>query len=239
MKYSVALTAVLIIIISCRQIEVPIDPPPDDDSTETYYTYLEGSLQGTLAEISSPYFAGNPIWVDSLKTLTIEPGVEIYFGIPSSLEIRSRLVAVGNASNPILFTAYQNYFWKGITVSNSQQNSVLQFAIFENIILLSEDSLRNGSIELENASATIQNCIIRYNRGINGGGIAVLNSSGIITNNLILNNEASAFGGAIFSFQSTAKIINNTIYGNSSFNHGGGVVLYNPILDEVQNNILY
>ena len=98
----------------------------------------------TLA--NSPYIMTGPVVVFPNVTLTIEPGVVVKIEETSSttslqvyLELRGKLIAKGNASNPISFipkTTPSNgldYIWQGIFVKTAQGGSVdMDYIVFNN-----------------------------------------------------------------------------------------------------------
>jgi hypothetical protein len=202
------------------------------------YTNIQGKLTSDLKYTDSPYRVVNSLFIDSLETIFIEAGVEMYFADSCILQINGKLIAQGQKNKPILFTAI-NEKWKGIRLFNSGNNSTFQFIVLQNAEVNSVDSSSFGVIEINNSSANISNCIIQKNSAPHGGGIAIVNSSASIYNNIFRDNQAVAYGGAIFSYNSKTKIINNTFYKNYSHNHGGALTLYKSKKDSIQNNIFY
>lgn len=79
-----------------------------------------------------------------------------------------------------------------------------------------------GGLRLANG-ATVQNCIIKNNQSIDGGGIAIDASGGYVLNCIIKDNEA-VWGGGIRLFG--GEVRNCLITGNSAIGHGGGVNIY-------------
>jgi hypothetical protein len=173
------------------------------------YTNIQGKLTSDLKYTDSPYRVLNSLFIDSLETIFIEAGVEMYFADSCILQINGKLIAQG------------------------------QFIVLQNAEVNSVDSSSFGVIEINNSSANISNCIIQKNSAPHGGGIAIVNSSASIYNNIFRDNQAVAYGGAIFSYNSKTKIINNTFYKNYSHNHGGALTLYKSKKDSIQNNIFY
>ncbi|PIV34763.1 MAG: hypothetical protein COS32_08720, partial [Sulfurimonas sp. CG02_land_8_20_14_3_00_36_67] len=121
----------------------------------------------TWTKAYSPYSLNAVVEVTNGATLTIEPGVEVNFGPYTSLNVNAgSLIAIGTASEPVLFNGLSNYgnsgvlFYDGsvdavLNVDNSYASgSTIQYANLTNI---------NGSALYANSSSpyfeniTIQN----------------------------------------------------------------------------------
>jgi hypothetical protein len=96
-----------------------------------------GIYQNTTWTLSgSPYLVTGSIVVFPGKTLTIEPGVMVKVTADSSfntgnyryLEVRGKLIALGTAAKPIIFTSTDTkpgfYNWDGIRIKGSQGGTV-------------------------------------------------------------------------------------------------------------------
>jgi hypothetical protein len=218
---------------SCSKNSQPTEPE------HVKYTVIGGSMSGSLSADKSPYWVTTNVIVDTNTTLTIAQGSKIYFDDSVSIVVHGKLVCSGSLANPI-FLSSKNQYWKGIIITPSPQNSILQCVVVENIDLtVVYDTTRNGSVDISGANVTISNSIFQNNKANNGGAISLFQSSSSITNNIFYNNYAAGFGGALLSGTSSNKIINNTFYKNDGLNYGGAIVLLSPILEEVQNNIFY
>ena len=82
-----------------------------------------------------------------------------------------------------------------------------------------------GGIFCQGGSPLILNCIISDNSAdgpYGGGGIALYQSSAIISGNTIQFNTAAEDGGGIYAIDGAPKITNNTIIGNMSLGPWGG-----------------
>ena len=153
--------------------------------------------------------------------------------------VHGTVSCLGSPASPILFTA-KNASWKGIQISGTGAQSVLQYVIIQNIdVTVPFDTTRNGAVEVTNANVAIHNSIFKNNRSNNGGAIIFDQSQSLITNNLFINNYSIDLGGALISSASSNTIVNNTFYGNTSANFAGGLLLIGPVEDIVQNNIFY
>ena len=150
-----------------------------------------------------------------------------------------KLSCMGNSTQQILLTS-KNGLWKGIQITGTHTQSIIQFVIIENVdVTIPNDTIRSGAVEITNANVVIHNSIFRNNKANDGGALIINQSQSIITNNLFINNYAVTFGGALVSSASSNKIVNNTFYTNSTTNYEGGLLLLSPVLDSVQNNIFY
>jgi hypothetical protein len=228
------LLLILVLFTSCSE-RGKVTNPTDDDN---YYTEISGRIFGHLTISNSPYLVTDEIKIDSLQALVIDPGVIIHFTDSSKFLIKGGLTAIGNKDNFIQFTAQVN-LWKGIRFINSNQNSVIQFAVIEKVVLSEQDSTEFGAIEINNSTVSIKNCIIRENEGDNGGGIASINSNITIKNNIFRENNALIFGGSLMIIQSNSLIINNTFFNNFCTNCGSAIALVSPLNENIQNNIIF
>lgn len=100
-----------------------------------------------------PYLVYGNAYVDSVSTLTIEPGTKIYFHKEAGLYVKGTIEAEGTFQNPILFTAdrleeaYKNIpdQWNGIILYSGSHNNVFNFATIKNAYI----GLQVGTIEHE------------------------------------------------------------------------------------------
>jgi hypothetical protein len=212
---------------------------PSGPSNTEGYAIIGGDSTFSLTLDKSPYRVIKDLIVDSMKTLDIEEGVRIYFEDSTRLLVRGRISCSGSVSQPILFSS-KNLSWKGIEITESSLQSVIQFTIIENIdVTMMSDTIRNSAVEIVKANVEIRNSIFRKNRSNNGGALVIDQSQSLITNNIFIDNYAVGFGGAMLSSSSSNKIMNNTFYNNESNNDAGGLLLYSPVLDNIQNNIFF
>ena len=82
---------------------------------------------------NSPYIINENYIVKTNDTLYIDPGVEVRFASPASLEVRGNLIAVGEDGNNILFTALNTTIgWQGVRIMHSQgANAHFEYCTFE------------------------------------------------------------------------------------------------------------
>lgn len=200
------------------------------------FTEISGSILGTLIKRNSPYLVKNNLIVDSASSLTIEPGVELYFDEGSYLQVNGELKAIGNMFYFIYFLPYREN-WSGIKILNSDAKSYFQFCSFFKMNSVTTDLV--GSIQILNSSVDFKNCYFENNNAYSGGAIGAFNST-IDVRNVIFNlNQVSNSGGAVFSQNSDITLINNVFNKNKSMNPGGAVTIQLPARTEIQNNIFY
>lgn len=241
MKKQLVFSALLLLLLgltSCSRRDSFLSSDPDGLLDQS--SILKGQISGMLILEHSPYRVRGVIEIDSLSTLTIEPGVSLFFGDSSGLVIRGKLIAQGKKDEPVVFTTDNEVSnWMGIQFISSRQNSQLNFTIIEKISISMNDILDIGAITVDNSSVTLHNSIIRNNISAEGGGIYLRNSTGEIKNCIFMNNQAGVFGGAVLAYNSNLVFINNTVYKNSTQNFGGGLVIRESGISQVENNIFY
>ncbi len=159
-----------------------------------------------------PYIHVGGIIVNAGVTLTVEPGVELQFGTPRILTIRGRLLALGTAARPILFTSSQITktagWWDGI-----------HFEGFENAPSL-------GSVldyvTVEYGGAQYANLTTSW------GGVAVTNSK---IRNSARHGIYVGLGGEMFTIRSSQITgVSNTYFGlnNLHWDHPNFTIVSAP-----------
>lgn len=234
-KKFLILTLVLLLLFCSERDKIT---EPSDNNDNYRYTIINGPINGQLTIANSPYLITDELIIDSLSTLQIEPGVILHFSDSANMLIKGSLRAIGTKDDFIQISAQTN-IWKGIKFSNSDNNSIFQFVIIENILLSAQDSTEFGAIEINTSSVTLKNCIIRNNQGDNGAGVASINSNILISNCIFRENVGLVFGGGLMLYQSNSTIINNTFYDNFCTNCGAAIALISPANEIIQNNILF
>jgi len=207
-----------------------------------------GSVSGTWTATGSPYNINGEIYIDTLNTLTIEPGVIVLFAGHYKFNIYGRLLAQGAEGDTIVFTAVDPVEgWHGLrfqdTNFNGQDSSKVEYCKIEygNATGTIPDHRGGGIYCHTSTNVLIKNCsIINNHADLEGGGIYIGTSYvGLvgpdIENTIIRNNSADIRGGGIFGQYATPNIEDVVISGNTA-NGGGGVYFFSestPFLTNV------
>jgi hypothetical protein len=134
-----------------------------------------------------PYLLVDTIFVDSLQTLTIEPGTKIYFHKKAALLVGGTIIAKGTPEQPIIFQGdrLEDLYddvpaqWGGILIFPNITESV-----FENVeIKNAQIGLQVGTIEYSGLAYVRLNNVKIEHMGV--AGIFAIKSSIIATNTLI------------------------------------------------------
>lgn len=128
------------------------------------FTLIKGKVLETQTwTADKPYLVYDYAYVDSISTLTIEPGAKIYFHKDAGLYVRGNVIADGNFQNPIQFLAdrlepsYENIpdQWVGIRLYSGSHDNVFNYVTIKNAnIGLQVGTLENegyASVELTNS----------------------------------------------------------------------------------------
>ncbi len=173
------------------------------------YTLLEGEQTGTLRALFSPYeVTGDSVYVPRYNTLTIEPGVEIYFGADHGLWVDGTLIVAGEPGDSVLMHgmgAPVPGCWNGITINdNSSDNSIIECAVI---------SYGEKNVYLNYTEATVRNSRIHSAEDNN---IYMTYGAPIIENCVIADHITENVGSCVFSRGGTPTIDNCTITGGNS-----------------------
>ncbi len=125
------------------------------------------SVETTTWTSEKPYLVYGYAYIDSLSTLTIEPGTRIHFHKDAGLYVRGTIKAEGSFQNPILFTAdrledtYKDVpdQWNGIILFSGSQNNAINHASIKNAnIGIQVGTIEDeGSASLELSNTKIEN----------------------------------------------------------------------------------
>lgn len=203
------------------------------------------------------YLIYDYVLVDSLQTLTIEPGVEIYFHYNAALLVKGTLIINGNKEKPVILKGDRidmpEFFldrpgqWFGIVLMKGSKNNFINYAkISESVFGIIIDSV--GSVN--SPGLWLMNSMIS---GISNTGVYSVNSHIYIINSVIsncnFNNIAVLMSGSLGLFHST--ITNNIItrksvclgvqnyYTNNGTVYQGGnidVFMFNTIIHGTNEN---
>ena len=210
-------------------------------------TISGGSVSGTWSLAGSPYLIQAAIMIANGTTLTIDPGVTVNFQGPYKFLILGRLLALGNATDSITFTATNTSAgWLGVRFDNTPSTNDTSKLIYCKFLYGKATAVApnnsGGALYFDNFSkaiishSRISNCFANFF----GGGIYCNNSSSPpITNNNISNNSAAA-GGGIYCYNSSNPLISNNYvsYNSATNNAGGGIYCYNNSSPTILNNTI-
>lgn len=190
-------------------------------------TISGGSVFGHWPLSGSPYIINGSIQVPNDSTLTIDPGVIVNFQGTYKFLINGRLLAIGTATDTIVFTAADTHNgWRGIRFDNTN---------------------------VTNDSSKIVFCKIQYGKAYGsapedlGGGLYIDNFSKVlISNSLITKCKAKKRGGGIYIKSANPSLLNNKIFYDSldfsGWGYGGAgicLVTSNSIINSniISNNV--
>lgn len=204
---------------------------------QVFTSINSGDVWGTWYKANSPYMIQGNISIPNGYTLTIEPGVEVYFNGEYYLDVNGQILAEGTEEDNILFTAYNTTNgWEHIdfnSVSTSNDSSKFVNCIFE----YGKVSGDGGAIYIAYYhKVLIDSSIFRYNYASSeGGAIYLYYSNPPITNSYFVENECWN-GGAIYGYHSQSIVEGNTFDGNTG--GYGGAVYANRCDFKFNSNIL-
>jgi len=182
-----------------------------------------------------PYLIYNSILVDSLETLTIEPGVKVYFHPNSSLLVQGTLIVNGTNEQRVTFQGDRleaefsenpgqwGYYYKmkdgsktllgGIHLLRASKNNIINYA-----------EIKNGikGIEIDSIPVSDQPNLILSNsiiRNMSYAGIYAINTNLLVYNTVVANcgfyAVALSLGGHYEFYQSTIANYYSTVYRSS------------------------
>jgi hypothetical protein len=196
----------------------------------THATNVSGLIgtNTTWNTAGNPYIVTGNIFVDSLVTLTIQPGVTVRIDSANYMMIKGTLNAIGTAVDSITITKNGSARWGRLWFKSVTKCS-LKYCKIE---YAGRSAIYNESTDL----LSINYCTIDSSCSDNddGGGIYNLGSA-LISNNSIINNTAGYYSGGGISNDGSATVINNTIAKNQS-SGGGGICSRGTIV--IANNII-
>lgn len=105
------------------------------------------------------------------------------------------------------------------------------------------ESAIGGALSLDSCAVNIDRCKFEYNYGINGGGLYLIRSNDwacSITNSLFANNISGHFGGGLAISDSSPLVSNLTVVNNHSYGvNCGGIFFYQYSAPVLWNCIVY
>ena len=199
-----------------------------------------GAVEGTWTQNASPYIIVGAINVADGTTLTIEPGVVVYFKTIEPFQIEGCLLAEGTIQDSILFTnnnpeiRWGGIFWDETPLNND--SSKIAYSIFEYAYGYPDGDVGNtmGAIGIRNFdNLSILNTTFRHNLvdqdgtyPPSGGAIGLWNSSIFISHCIFYDNKAK-YGGAILYYMGSDAITDNCLfYENTATAYGGAIEVW-------------
>ena len=183
---------------------------------------LRGRLNGTIGP--GDFHVTDSLYVAPGETAALLPGTHLYFDRVVPFYIAGRLTAVGTETDSILFsrrysTGYQAT-WRGITFSDADPTSQLQFVVIEHAI---KAEYRNGGgLYAFHTDLGIMQTTFRYDHGDYGGGAFFENCAPRAEGCLFVENIANGGAGLGLRY-SGATVTDCRFQGNSATYSGGGI----------------
>lgn len=198
------------------------------------------------AAIDTVKITGN-VTIDSLVTLTIEPGIVVDFTGYYFLNVKGTLHAVGTVTDSIRFTTRDTLGhhlnthtgWAGIRIharNNSNDTTRLSYCVVEfgkaNGTSGLPDAIHGGGLYFYQSWKIILNhSSIRYNYAQNSGGglyeyysFVNISNSQNIKNCVFKNNKCGTTGGAIYTQRGLETTISNCSFIKNTATISGGAV---------------
>ncbi|MBU4487370.1 MAG: chitobiase/beta-hexosaminidase C-terminal domain-containing protein, partial [Candidatus Delongbacteria bacterium] len=198
---------------------------------------LAGTLPGIVENNNKPYFITGDLLVEDQATVTLEPGVKFYFTGNYKIDVKGTIIAEGTSTDSIRFNTFNlidsSKKWAGILFENNTENDTSKFdyCVFEN----SKRTESGGAVCITGSkNIIIEDSYFRNNivdspdyYGYDGGGLAVINSEGIVVSkNIFESNKAKRNGGGVYiAGCSNSEFTNNIVRNNYSYSNGGGFYL--------------
>jgi len=184
----------------------------------------DGIVRGVWRIVDSPFHVKRNVAVPADESLTIEPGVIVYFDGYYNLTVRGKLVAAGTAGNRITFSwkdgGTDRNKWAGIYLYSATRASTVSYCYIMNA--------RTAISAYGSFNNILTFNIIRYN----SAGILISAAEGnVITDNEIYESSESAI--CLRQGSQRNEISRNTIYKigppSPPFNRGEGIVINGSI----------
>jgi hypothetical protein len=197
----------------------------------------------TLTADCSPYLATGTSTVLPDVTLTVEPGVEIWFPTDAQLRVQGSLVAEGTAEAPVAFRLNPAYDapWGNIQFDDATAPSLIRHAVveqasdgthpihdraavvawFSDVTLDHVELLTNHSnpVYAEHSQIALMNCTLHSD--ITGDLINVRHGSGLIDGCTFIGNDQPDTDAIDYDVVDNGVVRNSTIHSFYGFNSDG------------------
>jgi hypothetical protein len=203
-----------------------------------------GEVTGTWTQAGSPYMIyDGAINVPLNGTLTIQPGVKVYFDGPFLLMVQGRLDAVGTPQDSIYFTAAPSdtieSAWGGVYFdSTSSDLSQVSYARLEHANGWGYMFQAGGAVQIRSANPHFDHCLFWHNRTAHGlrgelrarmgGAVYLYGSNAEFTNCVFTANNPGyiGLGGAIFCDDTTGATFRNCVMTEDTAASGGAIAVH-------------
>lgn len=191
-------------------------------------TIINGNITSntTWTTAGNPYHITSNVNVTTGNTLTIDPGVTVYFDGSYYLAVAGTLSAQGTLANPILFSSGKVVTakgdWQYIAPSGS---STIDYAIFE---------YGDKALKIDNVSPSVAHSTFRYNTT----GIYLTNAcTSSITHNKINKNTYGVYIYPSTSYTMNPTINYNDIVDNTTYDaFASGHANFSAVTINAENN---
>jgi len=214
----------------------------------------------TLTKANSPYFIQNDITIESAGTLTVEPGVVIYFSSGKSIYVYGKLLMQGTKDDSITMTSYYPFEkWGAVCFNSANGTSELNYVNISNatngndmINFFASVSSYNSTVNLSNvhfenvkfpvssqlSDMTIDAC--EFEKINNVGDYINCNSGNLtVTNSIFYGNKLSDMDAIDIGFMIGTTRINNNTFIDFTGNNSDGIDLGDASINvEIKNNII-
>lgn len=201
-----------------------------------------------------PFLVTNHLIVDTNQVLKLDSGTKIYCGKEAQITIEGTLQTRGTYDHPVIFTgsrldeSYEDIpsQWGGIYITNSSQNTSLQYTNIRNgVIGLKVGSRRPANHDTAHPAIKLENCIIKNmsyagiqanNANIQAGNLVVANCGHYATE-LLAGGRYRFYHTTIANFYNYANRNEPSVY----FTNGSPFTedLSGPLSLHFYNSIIY
>ncbi len=164
----------------------------------------------------SPYFVPEALLVGRGATLSVEPGVVLWFR-KLGMVVQGRIVAKGTETMPVRISGLGASQWKGILADRGSERNILSYC---------EISRAEHGLRTSGASFSIDHCLFRDN----GWGIVVDDGEASVKNSLVRTSEKAGISARNAVLSIAGSVV--------SQNQAGGVLI-KDVAAEIRDNNIY